>query len=56
MKHLKNFKPIEEDLSKFAPVGTKDCENKCARRVIMTKKGPVIACDACKRIVIDNRD
>ena len=56
MKHLKNFKPKEEDLSKFAPIGTKDCENKCARRVIMTKNGPVIACDACKRIVMDNRD
>lgn len=52
---MKNKKDIE-DINSFAPVGTKECENKCSRRVIMTKKGPVIACDACKRIVIDNRD
>ena len=50
-----NIKPrkIEDD---FVPVGTKDCEMKCERGVIMTKEGPVIVCHGCKRIVMDNRD
>ena len=55
MKDLFKRKPlkIEDD---FAPVGTKDCEMKCERGVIMTKEGPVIVCHGCKRIVMDNRD
>ena len=56
MKNFKDFgKPpkIEDD---FAPEGTKECEMKCNRDVIMTKKGPVIVCHGCKRIVMDNRD
>jgi hypothetical protein len=55
MKDLSKRKPrkIEDD---FAPVGTKDCEMKCERNVIMTKQGPVIVCYGCNRIVIDNRD
>ncbi len=58
MKHLRSrdeFNQKKVDLSEFAPVGTKDCESKCDRTVIMTKEGPVIACNACKRIVMDNR-
>ncbi len=55
MKDLSKRKPrkIEDD---FAPVGTKDCEMKCERNVIMTKQGHVIVCYGCNRIVIDNRD
>ncbi len=56
MKNFRNFnKPrkIEDD---FAPVGTKECEMKCDRDVIMTKQGPVIVCKSCKRIVMDNRN
>ena len=56
MKNLKSFlKPrkIEDD---FAPIGTKECQMKCDRKVIMTKNGPVIVCDGCKRIVMDNRN
>jgi hypothetical protein len=54
MKDFFKRKPrkIEDD---FAPVGTKDCEMKCERGVIMTKQGPVIVCKGCKRIVMDNR-
>jgi hypothetical protein len=40
----------------FAAVGTKECQMKCDRKVIMTKKGPVIVCNGCMRIVMDNRD
>lgn len=43
------------DLSKYAPVGTKDCEIKCDRNVLMTPEGPVVVCDACNRIVRNNR-
>lgn len=55
MKNFDQFRKrkIEDD---FAPVGTKECEMKCDRDVIMTKQGPVIVCHACKRIVMDNRD
>jgi hypothetical protein len=55
MKDLFKRKPrkIEDD---FAPFGTKDCEMKCERRVIMMSNGPVIVCEGCKRIVMDNRE
>ena len=55
MKDLfkRNPRKIEDD---FAPVGTKDCEMKCERGVIMTKEGHVIVCHGCKRIIMDNRD
>ena len=43
-------------LSEFAPIGTKRCEGKCERVVIMTKEGAVIGCDGCKRIIMDNRN
>ena len=44
------------NLDKYAPVGTKDCEGECDRRVLMTPDGPVVICHACKRVVMDNRD
>ena len=55
MKDLFKRKPrkIEDD---FAPVGTKECEMKCERRDIMMSNGPVVVCEGCKRIVMDNRD
>ena len=56
MKNLKPFvnpRKIEDD---FAPIGTKECQMKCDRKVIMTKNGPVIVCDGCKRVVMDNRN
>lgn len=52
MKNRK-LRKIEDD---FAPVGEKDCQMKCERRIIMTQNGPVIVCLGCKRIVMDNRD
>jgi hypothetical protein len=42
-------------LDKYAPVRTKDCESQCDRKVLMTPDGPVIVCDGCNRIVMDNR-
>ena len=39
----------------YAPVGTKQCESKCEREVVMTPKGPLVICNGCKRVVIDNR-
>ena len=40
---------------KFAPVGTKPCEGKCDREVLLTPTGPIIVCYGCNRIVIDKR-
>lgn len=48
---MKNKKNIEN----FAKVGTKVCEGSCDRDVVITKEGPVVICNSCKRIVIDNR-
>jgi hypothetical protein len=48
-----NMRKLEDH---FAPEGTKDCQMKCQRDVIMTEKGPVIVCHGCKRIVMDNRN
>jgi hypothetical protein len=39
------------DIREYAPPGTKDCESNCDREVIMTKKGPIIVCHFCKRVV-----
>lgn len=44
------------DISKYTPVGTKFCEGECLRKVMITDKGPVVVCDGCKRVVIDNRE
>ncbi len=46
---------MENELPKFAPVGTKDCMAQCDRKVIITSKGPVVVCYGCERIVRDNR-
>ncbi len=48
-------KPKKVDLSEYAPVMTKDCQGMCDRKAIRTPEGPVIVCDGCKRIVMDNR-
>jgi hypothetical protein len=53
MKHLKS--KDEVNISNYAPVLTKDCEGACDRKVIVTKTGPIIICDGCNRIVMDNR-
>ena len=50
------MKPKKIKLEQFAPQGTKPCEAKCNREIIMTKQGPVIVCFGCNRIVIDNRE
>jgi hypothetical protein len=57
-RRIKRFgeRPKGPNLEEFAPVGTKDCEMKCDRDVLMTKEGPVIVCKGCMRIVMDNRD
>jgi hypothetical protein len=43
-------------LETFAEVGTKNCESKCKREVLMTKEGPVVICFGCNRIVMDQRN
>lgn len=53
---MKFKKTSKKQLEDFHPVGTKDCEMKCSREVIMTKEGPVIICNGCNRIVMDNRN
>jgi len=47
---------MNKELRKYAPVGTTFCEGECLRKVVMTKEGPVVVCDGCKRVVIDNRN
>ena len=49
-------KPEKLDLTKYAPVMTKDCQGMCDRKVVRTPTGPIILCDGCKRIVMDNRN
>jgi len=39
----------------YTPVGKKDCESICDREVVVTKDGPVVVCNGCMRIVMDNR-
>lgn len=46
---------LVDPLSKYTPVGVNFCQGKCDRKVIVTSTGPVITCDGCNRIVIDNR-
>lgn len=43
-------------LSDYTPVGKKDCESICDREVVVTKDEPVIICNGCMRIVMDNRE
>jgi len=62
-KIIRIFVDINKDMDKkrkslrdFAPVGKKECESNCNREVAMTPDGPVVVCNACMRIVIDNRN
>lgn len=55
MKIKKNNK-LKDQFANYSPEGTAFCEMKCDRKVIITKEGPVIICDACMRIVMDNRN
>jgi hypothetical protein len=48
-------KQNSENLGNFAKQDEKECQMKCQRDIIMTSKGPVIICNGCNRIVIDNR-
>jgi hypothetical protein len=41
------------DISKFAPVGTKDCQSMCKRVPIRDRRGTKIVCLACERIVME---
>ena len=56
MKHLRPKREDKDLFKDFAPVMTKDCQGVCDRQVVMTKDGPVIVCNGCMRIVMDNRD
>jgi hypothetical protein len=47
---------MDKELRKYAPIGTTFCEGVCLRKVVMTQDGPVVVCDGCKRVVIDNRN
>lgn len=50
MRNLKNKRRMEDD---YESEGF--CQMMCDRKVIMTSNGPVIVCEGCKRIVLDNR-
>lgn len=52
MKKVKSSNVLDE----YTPVGKKDCQGMCERKVIITKEGPVVLCDGCQRIVMDNRE
>lgn len=43
-------------LDRYTPIGRKDCKGICDRKVVVTKDGPVVICDGCIRIVMDNRN
>ena len=49
---MKANKPIKD----YAPEGTKSCLGLCLRKVVMTPEGPIVICEGCTRIVIDNRE
>ena len=53
---MRKLRTIKNPLDLFAPEGTKDCEMKCQREVLMTKDGPVIVCKGCMGVVMDNRE
>ena len=55
MENLKQRRE-DKDFKDFSPVMTKECQGACDRQVVMTKEGPVIICNVCVRIVMDNRD
>jgi hypothetical protein len=41
------------DIKSFAPLGTKDCESKCDRKVINDSGKRKIICISCQRIVME---
>lgn len=41
------------DIKNFTPLGTKDCESKCDRKVHVDEKGRKIICVSCQRIVME---
>lgn len=45
----------DDRLKTYSPIGTKSCKGICDRDVIVSSGGPVVVCNACKRIVIDSR-
>lgn len=45
----------DDRLKTYSPVGTKSCKGICDRDVIVSERGPVVVCNACKRVVIDSR-
>lgn len=40
----------------YAPAGTKPCKGICDCDVVFADGKPIVVCNGCKRIVIDNRD
>ena len=46
----------KKSLRDYASQGTKPCEAKCEREVVMTPNGPLVVCHGCMRVVIDNRE
>lgn len=46
---------MKKKIKDFAEIGKKQCEGKCDREVVATPNGPLVICNACVRIVIDNR-
>ena len=46
----------KKSLRYYAPQGTKPCEAKCEREVVMTPNGPLVVCHGCMRVLIDNRE
>jgi hypothetical protein len=43
------------DISEYTPVGKKDCQGICDRKILATNIGTIVICNGCYRIVMDNR-
>jgi hypothetical protein len=56
MKNKKTIAHRNDQFANYSPVGHSFCEGKCQRQIVVTKEGPVIICDGCMRIVMDNRE
>ena len=50
------IKKQEKNIKDFASIMTRACQGVCDREVLMTKEGPVVVCNGCMRILMDNRD
>ncbi len=44
-----------KELKEYDSSPDKECEGRCDRKIIRTDNGPVIVCNSCKRVVMDNR-